>query len=87
MGKITIQSRYMPENHQIQLIVSDDGPALTDEMIQQITEPFERTRNMIGTGFDIPLARLYVEQHDGYMEISGDEMTGNHVSVYLPTRE
>ena len=84
MGKITIQSHYIPENHQIQLIISDDGPVLTDEMIQQITEPFERTRNMVGTGFDIPLARLYVEQHNGYMEIAGDETTGNHVSIYLP---
>ena len=84
MGKITVQSHCIPENHQIQLVISDDGPALTDEMIQQIIEPFERTRNMVGTGFDVPLARLYIEQHDGYMEIVGDETTGNHVSVYLP---
>ena len=84
MGKITIQTNCIPENHQIQLVISDDGPILTNEMIQQLTEPFERTRNMVGTGFDIPLARLYVEQHDGYMEITGNETLGNHVSIYLP---
>lgn len=84
MGKITIQSHYISENHQIQLVISDDGPALTNEIIQQIFEPFERTRNMIGSGFDIPLAKLYVEQHDGYMEIGNNVGTGNNVSVYLP---
>jgi len=85
MGKITIETHYITENHQVRLLVRDDGPLLTDEIILQITEPFERTRNMVGTGFDLPLVKLYVEQHNGYMEISGDETQGNLVSIYLPT--
>lgn len=84
MGEITIQSQYVPENHQILLVISDDGPLLSREIQQQLTEPFERTRNMCGTGFDIPLAKLFIEQHNGYMEIDADETQGNQVCVYLP---
>ncbi|MBC8377973.1 MAG: HAMP domain-containing histidine kinase [Planctomycetes bacterium] len=86
MGEISIQTHYLPENHQVHLVVGDNGPALSKEAQLQLMEPFERTRNMCGTGFDIPLAKLYVEQHDGYMEIDANETLGNHVCVYLPVK-
>ena len=86
VGVITVQSHYVTESGQIQLVVSDDGPGISENMKQQLTEPFERTRNMVGTGFDIPLSMRYVQQHDGYMEIGSDEETGNYVSVYLPVQ-
>ena len=83
-GVITIRSEYLADNQQVRLVVSDDGPALSDAIKEQLGEPFERTRNMYGTGFDIPLAKLIVELHNGYLEISSDENTGNAVTVYLP---
>jgi nitrogen-specific signal transduction histidine kinase len=39
---------------------------------------------MCGTGFDIPLAKLCIEQHDGYMEFESTPGVGNCVHVYLP---
>ncbi|MHC4926349.1 MAG: sensor histidine kinase [Planctomycetota bacterium] len=86
MGMISIQTLYLSECRQIQLTVSDDGPSLSEEARRQLSEPFERTRNMCGTGFDIPLATLYASQHDGYMEIDADAEQGNHVTVYLPVK-
>ena len=86
MGEISIQTHYLPENHQIQLVIGDNGPPLSKETQLQLMEPFERTRNMCGTGFDIPLAKLYVEQHNGYMEIDANETLGNLVCVYLPVK-
>ncbi|MEN8128516.1 MAG: HAMP domain-containing sensor histidine kinase, partial [Planctomycetota bacterium] len=67
-GTISITTTYLKEHRQIQLSVRDDGPGLPDEIIRSLAEPCERTRNMCGTGFDIPLAKLYIEQHAGYME-------------------
>lgn len=86
MGVISIQTLYLSECGQIQLTVSDDGPALSDGDKRQLAEPFERTRNMCGTGFDIPLATLYAAQHNGYLEIDSDTEQGNHVTVYLPVK-
>lgn len=84
VGTISIQTLYLSECKQIQLTVSDDGPALTDEAKKLLRVPYERTRNMCGTGFDIPLATLYAAQHDGYLEIDSEAEQGNHVTVYLP---
>ena len=83
-GTITVTTKYLPEHQQVQLSVCDDGPTLTSEMTQSLSEPFERTRSMVGTGFDIPLAKLYIEQHDGYLEFENIEPKGNCVHAYLP---
>ena len=81
-GTISIETQYLKDHHQIQVSVRDDGPALPDETIRSLAEPCERTRNMCGTGFDIPLAKIYAEQHDGYMEF--ESTPGNCIRVYLP---
>jgi signal transduction histidine kinase len=83
-GTISITTTYLRDYQQIQLSVCDDGPALTNEAIRSLAEPQERTRNMCGTGFDIPLAKLYIEQHNGYMDLESTPQTGNCVNVYLP---
>jgi len=83
-GTITVTTKYLADHHQIQLSVCDDGPTLTHEMIQSLSEPFERTQSMVGTGFDIPLAKLCVEQHDGYLEFESTEPKGNCVHAYFP---
>lgn len=83
-GAISITTQYLRDHRQIQLSVRDDGPALTNQTIRSLAEPQERTRDMCGTGFDIPLAKLYIEQHNGYMDLESTPGQGNCVNVYLP---
>jgi len=83
-GTISITTKYLKDHRQIQLSIGDDGEPLTNETIQSLSEPIERTRNMLGTGFDIPLAKLCIEQHDGYMEFDSTAPKGNRVHAYLP---
>ena len=83
-GTISITTKYLKDHRQVQVSVFDDGPALTNETIQSLSKPLERTRSMVGTGFDIPLAKLCIEQHEGYMEFESTEPKGNRVHAYLP---
>ncbi|MDH4203016.1 MAG: HAMP domain-containing histidine kinase [Phycisphaerae bacterium] len=83
-GAISITTQYLRDHQQIQLSVRDDGLALTNEAIRSLGEPQEQTRDMCGTGFDIPLAKLYIEQHNGYMDLESAPEKGNCVNVYLP---
>ena len=83
-GTIFITTKYLKDHRQIQLSVGDDGPGLPDETIRSLAEPHERTQNMCGTGFDIPLAKIYVEQHEGYLEFESEQPKGNCVHAYLP---
>jgi len=83
-GTVTLKTDYLPDSKELQLTVSDDGPALERAVIESLRRPFERTRNMCGTGFDIPLAAKYAQQHGGYLEIDSSETNGNVVRVFLP---
>ena len=85
-GTISLTTKYLKDHKQIQLSVCDDGPALTNETIRSLAEPQERTRDMCGTGFDIPLAKLFIEQHNGYMDLESTPPQGNCVHVYLPAQ-
>jgi signal transduction histidine kinase len=85
-GTITIQTVYLAESKEIELTISDNGPALPLETVRLLRQPYERTRNMCGTGFDIPLTALYAQQHGGYLEIDRTPPVGNAVHVYLPVR-
>lgn len=83
-GCIHISTNYLTDQRQIRISVCDQGPILSHDEIVSLIHPMERTRNMCGTGFDIPLAKIYVEQHDGYMEFESTPDKGNCVYVYLP---
>ena len=83
-GTIHIRTRFLPDHHQVQLTVTDDGPLLAKSDIRSLNVPFERTSDMCGTGFDIPLVKITVELHGGYMEFESTSELGNCVHVYLP---
>jgi two-component system sensor histidine kinase AtoS len=83
-GTITVRTEYLGESRELQITVCDDGPALEKSVILLLKQPFERTRNMCGTGFDIPLAALFAQQHGGYLEIDSTPPKGNVVRVFLP---
>jgi len=83
-GIISITTCCLKDHQQIQLSVHDNGPALTNQAIRSLAEPQERTGNMCGTGFDIPLAKLYIELHNGYMDLESTPGKGNCVNIYLP---
>lgn len=83
-GSITVKTNYLTPGKEIELMVADDAPALPLHLVRSLRVPSERTRNMCGTGFEIPLAGLYAQQHGGYMEIDATPPKGNAVHVYLP---
>jgi signal transduction histidine kinase len=83
-GTLQIQTKFLKDHCQVQVSVCDDGATLTHDVIQSLSEPLERVGNMVGTGFDIPLAKLCIDKHGGYMEFEGTHPKGNCVHAYLP---
>ena len=83
-GTLQIHTKFLKDHRQVQVSVCDDGATLTHDVIQSLSEPLERIGNMVGTGFDIPLAKLCIEQHGGYLEFEGTHPKGNCVHAYLP---
>jgi signal transduction histidine kinase len=93
---------YTPENGRVlfhvsgdaesaTLIVSDDGEGMTEEERGRVFDPFHRAgaagnRREGSLGLGLPLARLYVEAHDGTIAIDSEIGVGTTVTIRVPRR-
>ncbi|MFT5482175.1 MAG: two-component system nitrogen regulation sensor histidine kinase NtrY [Halieaceae bacterium] len=65
------------------LIVADDGPGMSDQVMQQALLPFYSTKQE-GTGLGLPLCREIVEGHGGQLSIRNGATPGLEVIIRLP---
>ena len=52
------------------ITITDDGCGMSEEMVQNVTNPFCTSRKTRKVGLGIPLLKLAAEQTGGYIEIS-----------------
>jgi signal transduction histidine kinase len=67
----------------VEVVVSDNGPGISQENIVKIREPLFTTKNF-GTGLGIPAVEQILEQHGGGMEIKSEEGQGATFTLWLP---
>ena len=63
----------------------DDGVGISAENLQRLATPFFTTKPE-GTGLGLAVARHWVSQHDGTLDIQSREGSGTAVRVSLPLR-
>jgi two-component system sensor histidine kinase BaeS len=84
-GRIEVDCR--PSGGSIVLSVSDDGPGLSGEDIGHIFERGFRgsaSRNTPGSGTGLALAKQFVEEHGGSIEVQNIAKRGARFTVRLP---
>lgn len=69
----------------LQIILSDNGPGLTQEQLQRIFEPFYTTK-MKGTGLGMAITKRIVEAHGGTITVDNRPDSGARFTVTLPRR-
>jgi signal transduction histidine kinase len=74
-----------------QIIVSDDGPGLTDEQIRALVEPFargEQSRNRAtgGAGLGLSIAREIAEGEGGALTLVNGDAGGLSAIIELPVQ-
>jgi signal transduction histidine kinase len=84
---ITIQA--IPEQQFVRVTVSDSGPGLTSEELEQIFDPFYRapsteSLNVPGRGLGLTIARAIVEQHGGLLTAESTMGAGTILTMLLP---
>jgi signal transduction histidine kinase len=83
-GIVSIETKFIPDTKQIQFLVSDNGPGMTDEMKEKIFQPFESGKNKFGTGLGMPIAKQIIDQHNGSIDIKTTQGKGTTFTVTLP---
>ena len=72
------------DNQQAVLTVSNDGPVLSAEELEQLAEPFARAREGTGNGIGLPLTRAITTAHGGALVLKARASGGIEARVTLP---
>jgi signal transduction histidine kinase len=74
-GRLTLQARVegLPgadgSGEQLVLVLADDGPGVSPEIRERVFEPFVTLGKKRGTGLGLAVARRFVEDHGGALEL------------------
>ncbi|MEO6953665.1 MAG: ATP-binding protein [Polyangia bacterium] len=69
---------------QVSVVVDDDGPGVSNELLDRVVEPFFTTKDA-GSGLGLPIVYKFVQQHAGRVSIERGDLGGARVSVQLPS--
>jgi two-component system NtrC family sensor kinase len=80
-GKLTVKTRFL-DNGQVQIVISDTGSGIPEEMLPRIFEPFFSTKESTGLG----LAVVYriIQQHEGKIKVASKPNEGTTFTIHLP---
>jgi len=80
-GKLTVKTRFL-DNGFVQIVVSDTGSGIPEEMLPKIFEPFFSTKESTGLG----LAVVYriIQQHEGKIKVTSKSNEGTTFTIHLP---
>jgi len=84
-GKISIDLNE--ESNQFSLVITDNGPGISEQDRQRVMERFYRAENhqVIGCGIGLSIVDRVVQMHDGSIVLTdGENGTGLKVSIFLP---
>ncbi|RIV20176.1 PAS domain S-box protein [Alicyclobacillaceae bacterium I2511] len=81
-GKVTIQAFLSPE-HELVIRVSDEGPGVSEEVLQHMGEPFFTTKEK-GTGLGLSVCHKIIHDHQGRLKIYAHPHEGTTVDVVMP---
>ncbi len=79
--KLEISSRTVDERYEI--IVSDNGPGMSEEVLARIYEPMYSTKTF-GVGLGVPIIKNVLESHGGGVEYHSEVGKGTTVVMWLP---
>lgn len=70
------------------LTITDDGPGIADEALQQIFEPFFTTKPIgQGTGLGLSISHDIIQHHGGTMTVESQLGTGTTFTIRLPLKQ
>jgi signal transduction histidine kinase len=83
-GRLKIKTMFLDSSNEVQIVISDTGSGIPDEILPHIFEPFVSTKESTGLG----LAVVYgiIQQHKGEIEVESKTNQGTTFIMTLPRR-
>jgi two-component system NtrC family sensor kinase len=85
-GDIRVSTRH--ENGRINIIISDTGSGMSQEVQKRIFEPFFTTKDVgKGTGLGLSIAYDIIKKHNGDIEVESTIGKGSSFTIRIPAVE
>lgn len=83
--KKTIRIETRKKDKQIEIIIKDNGPGISEDILEHIFDPFFTTKKMgEGTGLGLSICYGITKKHDGKISVESKVGQGTRFSVKLP---
>ncbi|KNF09627.1 signal transduction histidine-protein kinase AtoS [Gottschalkia purinilytica] len=82
-GTLTIRT-YDDDENTIVVEIEDTGSGMTEEVKENLFEPFFSTKGAKGTGLGLSISKNIIYSHGGYIEVHSVPGEGTLFKIYLP---
>jgi two-component system NtrC family sensor kinase len=83
-GKLKVKTNLLDSGREVQIVISDTGGGIPEDILPHIFEPFVSTKESTGLG----LAVVYgiIQQHKGAIDVESKTNQGTTFTITLPRR-
>lgn len=82
-GKITVRTRYLPDEKMVMVEISDTGVGIKEEDLGKIFDPFFTTKEK-GTGLGLSVVYGIINAHKGHISVKSKVGKGTTFTIKLP---
>lgn len=83
-GKLKVKTFLLNSAQEVQIVVSDTGSGIPEEILPHIFEPFVSTKESTGLGLSVVYG--IIQQHQGEIEVESEPNQGTTFVITLPKR-
>jgi two-component system NtrC family sensor kinase len=83
-GKLKVKTILPGNSNEVQIVVSDTGSGIPEEILPHIFEPFVSTKESTGLGLSVVYG--IIQQHQGEIEVESEPNRGTTFVITLPRR-
>jgi two-component system NtrC family sensor kinase len=83
-GKVEVRVEYDRDKRQARVVVSDNGPGIPPEEIDQVFSLFVSKKGNRGTGLGLPVSQKILTEHGGRIHVASQVGEGSQFNLELP---
>jgi signal transduction histidine kinase/pSer/pThr/pTyr-binding forkhead associated (FHA) protein len=85
-AKVAVQTLLEPDGAWMKVIVLDNGPGITLDLVEDVFKPFMSTKGSRGTGLGLPVSRKILREHGGDITVQSVSEKGTKFTLRLPMK-
>jgi signal transduction histidine kinase len=86
-GIVNVSTTFDAEQGIADIVVSDNGPGIEHDKIEDIFEPFKSSKGQGGTGLGLAVSRKIIREHHGRIVVESRPGEGTTFRLRLPVQE